>query len=254
MTPVREPKKEITDTSFLRWAPPAAALFGVFAFWTGMVMAARRYPSEYDWRYMPVTRLLSPEHDPAGYLWAWTGIVLYSLGGFCWATFLARRGNHEGAEDRPKGIRALQFGYIFAICAAVLPQWLLRLERGHEFLTLLAFAGLCVGMIRLMFQTMERTLRKRMRRFTGHARWLASFLAGSAAFPILLAALAQLYVFYAHPELRWVSLSWRDRGVPVYLSFDFWEWVTCFALSAYTVILSLAFSAVHPLRKAGERR
>jgi hypothetical protein len=36
----------------------------VLAFWVGMVMAARRYPSEYEWRDMPVSRLLSPVRDP----------------------------------------------------------------------------------------------------------------------------------------------------------------------------------------------
>jgi hypothetical protein len=65
-------------------------------------------------------------------------------------------------------------------------------------------------------------------------------------FPIVLAAMAQAYVHYALPELRWVSLSWRARGVPVYLSFAFWEWVTCFVLSAYAAILSLTTDAVSP--------
>jgi len=222
----------------LRRASWAAAPMGVLAFWSGMVMAALRYPSEYDWRYMPVSHLLSPVRDPDGYLWAWAGMVLYSLCGLYWTAFVTRR-DHGGAEVRPGGIRALQFGYFFAIGAAVLPQWLLRIERGHEILTLLAFAGLCIGMVRMMFQTVERTFMKRMSMSPGHARLLAGILAGMAVFPIVLAALAQAYVHYALPELRWVSLSWRARGVPVYLSFDFWEWTTCVMLSAYTVVLSL---------------
>src|ERR1700693_4845754 len=32
---------------------------------------------------------------------------------------------------------------------------------------------------------------------------------------------------YALPELKWVSLAWRAGGVPPYVSFAFWEWVTC---------------------------
>jgi hypothetical protein len=230
----------------LRRASWAAAIFGVLAFWAGMMIAAQRYPSEYDWRYMPVSRLLSPVRDPDGYLWALAGIVLYSLCGLYWTALLARRWNQAGAQNRPGGIRALQFGYFFTIGAAMLPQWLLRIERGHELLTVLAFAGLCIGMVRLMFQTIEPTLMRKLRRFTGRARLLAGILAGAAVFPIVLAAMAQAYVHYALPELRWVSLSWRARGVPVYLSFAFWEWVTCFVLSAYAAILSLTTDAVSP--------
>ena len=252
MPPLFEVKKEVPDKSFLRLASSATALLGVFSFWGGMLMAARQFPSEYDWRYMPVSNLLSPEHDPAGYVWASTGIVLCSLCVLCWTTVLVRRWKHEGAGDRPHGIRALQFGVFSMMCAVVLSQWLLRVRRGHEILAVLAFAGLCIGMIRLMFQTIERTLLRRMRRFKGHARLYAAILASAAVLPILLAGLAQAYVHYVLPELHWVSLAWRARGVPVYLSFAFWEWVMCVMLSAYIAVLSLAAHAVYPTQKAGE--
>ncbi len=237
---------------FLRRASCITATLGVLVFWGGMLMAARRYPSEYDWRYMPVSNLLSSGRNPEGYLWASTGIVICSLSGLCWAAVLAQRWKHEGAGDRPSGISALQFGNICMICAAVLPQWLLRIQKGHEILTVFAFAGLCIGMVLLMFQTIERTFLRRMRRFSRHARLYAAVLASAAVFPILLAGLAQAYVHYVLPELPWVNLSWRARGVPVYLSFAFWEWVTCVVLSACMAILSLATYAVYPTRKAGE--
>jgi hypothetical protein len=252
MSPVFEVKKEIPDKPFLRRASCATAPLGVLAFWVGMLMAARLYPSEYDWRYMPVSNLLSPVRDPAGYLWASTGIVLSSLCGLCWAAVLVQRWNHEDAGDRPRGIRALQFGNLCMMCAAVLPEWLLPVQKGHEILVVLAFAGLCIGMVRLMFQTIERTLLRRMSRFIGHARLYAAILASAAVLPILLAGLAQAYVHYVFPEFHWVSLSWRARGLPVYLSFAFWEWVTCVVLSSYMAILALATHAVYPTRKAGE--
>jgi hypothetical protein len=235
---------------FLRRFSYATSLFGVLAFWIGMAMAARQYPSEYDWRYMPISNLLSPVRDPAGYLWASTGLVLCSLCGLCWTVLLARRWNLEDTEKRPRGIRALQFGYFCTISAVVLHPWLLRVQRGHELIALSAFGGLCLGMVRLMFQTVERSFMERIGRFRGHARLPAAILAGAAVFPVLLAALAQMYVHYARPELHWVNLTWRDRGVPVYLSFDFWEWATCVVLSAYLVILSLATGAAYPTGKA----
>ena len=44
---------------------------------------------------------------------------------------------------------------------------------------------------------------------------------------------------YKRQDLPWVSLAWRARGVPVYISFAFWEWLTCLVLSAYMVILAV---------------
>jgi len=252
MSPVFEVKKEILDKSFFRWASCATAPFGVLAFWSGMLMASRVYPSGYEWQYMPVSNLLSPDRNPAGYLWASAGIVLCSLCGLCWVAVLAQRWSHEGAGDRPRGIRALQFGNWCMICAALLPRWLLRIQKGHEILAILAFAGLLIGMVRLMFQTMGRIFLKRMRRFSSHARLYAAILASAAVSPILLAGLAQAYFYYVPSQLHWVSFSWRVHGWPVLLRFAFWEWVTCVVLSAYIAILSLATYALYPTRKAGE--
>jgi hypothetical protein len=63
-------------------------------------------------------------------------------------------------------------------------------------------------------------------------------LAGFAISPIILAAVAQAYVSHALPALPWVSLEWRELGVPVYLSFALWEWVTCAVFSLYVLVLS----------------
>ena len=222
------------------------ALLGVLAFWCGMLMSALQYPSEYDWRYMPVSNLLTPGRDPAGHLWATGGVVLCSLCELCWAMLLAQRWTHAGARGRLGGIRALQFGNFCMICSAVMPEWLLQIHNGHEILAVLAFTGLCIGMIRMMFQAIKWIFLRRMGRSIGHARLYAAILASVAVLPILLAGLAQAYVQYLLPELHWVNLSWRARGVPVYLSFAFWEWVTCVVLSAYIAILSLATQSINP--------
>ncbi len=246
MSPVFEVKKEISAESFLQHASYAMALIGVLAFWAGMLMAGQRYPSEYDWRYMPVSNLLSPSRNPTGYLWASVGTVLYSLCGLFWVGMLAQRRKHDGMAVRLSGIMALQFANFCMLIAVLLSRWLHRIHKGHEILAVLAFAGLLIGMIRMMFQTIVRTLLRRMSRFSGHARLYAAILASAAVFPIVLAGLIQTYVRFVLPDLPWVNLSWRARGVPAYLSFAFWEWVTCVVLSAYMVILSVATREVHP--------
>jgi hypothetical protein len=215
----------------------ATALLGVFVFWFGMVMAGRRYPSEYDWRYMTMSSLVFPDRNPAGHLWASAGIVLCGLCGLCWVA--ARDWNQDGAGESPIGISALRLGFFCMAVCAVLPERLLPVPKGHEILALMAFFNLCLGLMQRTFHTVKRYLLLRARSSPGGARLYAGLLAGGALSPILLASFAQGYVSYAFPELPWVSLSWRALGVPLYLSFAFWEWVACVVFSVYIATLTL---------------
>lgn len=219
----------------LRIGLGATAWIGVVAFWTGLWMAARNYPSEYDWRYMTISSLLYPERNPAGYRWAWRGLVLCALGGLCWTAVLA----HDSRQDRHRrrvGIWALGLGYLCMVSCAWLPAWLPRLPRGHDLLALTSFIGLCVGIVALTFRLAEEMLLHRQIP-RNHRLLCASLLAGVALSPILLAALTQAYVSYALPDLPWVGLVWRARGAPVFLSFALWEWTACAVFSVYTLSL-----------------
>jgi hypothetical protein len=213
-------------------------LLGVSAFWGGLWMAGQRYPSGYDWRYMTISSLLYPDRNPNGYRWAWGGLMLCALGGLCWTTVLMRHWRPPGARRRPVGIWALGLGYVCMVCA-LLPSRLLPVPKGHEILALSAFIGLCIGIVQLTFQAAE---------CSNAPRAYAGFLAGAALSPVLLAGVAPAYVSYALPQLPWVGPEWRARGVPVYLSFAFWEWATCAVFSAYTVSLCLATRMMSNLR------
>jgi len=213
------------------------APLGVLAFWAGLWMAARRYPSEYDWRYMSISSLAYADRNPDGYRWAWGGLMLCALGGLCWAAVLFRDGRCEGGE-RPVGAWALSLGYVCMVCA-LLPERVLPVPKGHEILALAAFFGQCVGIVQLTFRATERRL-LRLQIHNFPPRLGAWLLSAAALLPMLLALLAPAYASYALPELRWVGLEWRARGVPVYLSFPFWEWITCGVFSMYTAALCLA--------------
>ncbi len=223
----------------MRKASWATAPLGVLAFWGGVLIAARQYPSEFDWRYMPLSNLFSDRLDPAGHLWATVGIVLCSVCVLCWAV-LAQRWTYANAIIHQSGPRAIQLGSFCMACSAALPASALPIHKGHELLSVLAFAGLCLGIVVMMFQIIEGNMLQRKRGSIGNSRLYASVLAGTAVLSILLAGLAQAYVRFALPTLPWVNLSWRASGVPVYLSFAFWEWVTCVVLSVYMTILALA--------------
>jgi len=212
----------------------------VLAFWGGILVAERGYPAEFDWRYMTVSNLLSAPHNPAGHLWAAGGIGLSGLCWLWWTGALFQRWRWRAAGDRPHGIWALGWGSVCMVCSGVLPLRLPGLPKGHEILTVLAFIGLCLGVVRLTFQTVESAFRRRVGGSVAHQRLSSVALAGVVVLPIVLAGVAQAYVYYVLPGLHWVGLAWRARGVPMYLSFAFWEWVTCAVLSVQLVILSLA--------------
>jgi hypothetical protein len=221
--------------AFAQQSLSATAPLGVLAFWGGMLMAGRSYPSEYDWRYMTISSLVYAERDPSGYLWARGGIVLCGLAGLYWTAVLVRSGEQSGVAERPIGIWALGLGYLCMMCCALLPEQRFRIPRGHDLLALVAFVGICIGTVHSTFKAVERSAPLRL---PGGPRLHAGILASVALSPVALAALAQAYVSHALPALPWVNLSWRARGVPVYLSFAFWEWVACAVFSVYMVVVS----------------
>jgi hypothetical protein len=207
------------------------ALIGLLAFWAGLWIAARKYPSEYDWRYMTISNLVYPDRNPDGCRWAWIGLTLCALGGLCWTLVLLRDWRQESAGRRPVGIWALGAGYLCMVSCAWLPGLFPRVPKSHDLLALMSFLGLCIGIVLVTSYEVGRRLRLRL---------FAALLAGAALSPILMAALTQAYISKVFPDLPWVGLDWRARGTPVYLSFAFWEWATCAIFSGYTASLCVA--------------
>ena len=221
----------------------APAWVGLLAFWAGLWLAARNYPSEYDWRYMTISSLVYPDRNPDGYRWAWRGLMLCALGGLSWTAVMLRDSGRDGRGRAGVGVWALGVGYVCMVSSAWLPAWLPRLPRGHDLLALSSFLALCVGIVVLTFRLTAGTFPRRpdARNPRLPYAWL---LAGLALSPILLAAITQAYVSYALPDLPWVGLAWRARGAPMFLSFALWEWITCAVFSAYTFTLCLATMSI----------
>jgi len=209
----------------------------VLAFWVGLWIAMRRYPSEFDWSYMTISSLVYPDRDPGGYAWAWAGIVLCALGGLYWSAVLLCGQRQLPPPERAAGAWALGAGFVCMVCCALLPDRFIPVPKGHETLAIAAFFGICIGTVQLAFHATKRSLRLRGHDPTGSPQVFAGVLAGTALLPILLGGIVQAYVNYARPELPWVGLEWRARALPVYLSFAFWEWTSCAVLSVYIALL-----------------
>jgi hypothetical protein len=222
------------------------APLGVLAFWVGMLLAARSYPSGYDWRFITISSLVYADRNPDGFIWARAGIALCGLAGMYWTGLRIRSAKTAAHAAESTGLWALALGYLCMASCALLPAQQLGIPRAHDFLALVAFIGICIGLTSCTFQAFARSAGRG--ELCGRHRLEAALLAGAAMSPIVLAAVAQAYVSYALPALPWVGLAWRARGIPAYLSFAFWEWIACAVFSAYMV----ALSGVAPAARRGE--
>jgi hypothetical protein len=198
---------------------------GVLAFWICMVGAAHRFPSEYDWRYMTTSMLIYPERNPAGHLWASAALIACAGAGLVWVRALRE-------TVRFRGRWVLAAGYACMILSSLLPERWFAIRRGHEILAIAGFVGVCCGLVLLSHTA--RTLKP------GPPRRLPLLLGVTAFSPLVAAGVTQLYLTWWRPELPWVGLAWRTQGVPLYLSFALWEWITCALLSAYMAGIGLA--------------
>jgi hypothetical protein len=207
-------------------AAALAAILGLLAFWTGLGMAARSYPSEYDWRYMTISSLLYQDRNPHGYGWGRAGLVICGICGLYWVL--------RDVRGQGLGASSLAAGYgCMAICGLLLSP-LLGIPKLHEVLALTAFIALSVGVTRLSGAALLRRMHAGR---AGRHRAYALAVASLPLLPVVLTAAAQAYAARTH--LPWVSLAWRARGLPVYWSFAFWEWLACAIYTAFLLWLAL---------------
>lgn len=210
-------------------------LLGLLAFWLGMAAAAHAYPAGYDWRYQTISVLLYVDQNPHGYLWAWAGLEICALAGIAWTAGL-RRIHRTTTLRAQTGARLLQLGFVCMSCA-VLPDRLLPWQKGHELFAILAFVGICSGLVWLLFTLV------RDREFVpggGPSRPRSvpqTALPLLPLVPLLLAAATQAYLGLKRPDLPWVGPAWRALGISPLLSFGLWEWVSCAVLSLGLLVL-----------------
>jgi hypothetical protein len=223
-----------------------AAPLALLAFWSGMTVAARAYGAGYDWRYQAISVLLNAGHDPHGYLWAWAGLELCGLAGLAWTA--APSQSIAAAIDGPRvaATRMLRLGFL-CMCCSVLPDSLLPLSKGHELLAILAFLGIYGGVILQNFVVINERQRSAI-------RLRASIWALLLLLPVALAALTQAYLSLARPHTPWVTPAWRARGIPIYLSFAVWQWISCIVFSLCLLALWLRCRPFAPGISAMSRR
>lgn len=179
----------------------------------GVAVAVARFPGGFDWTYTVISRLGSRTHNPDGAAWL-TGSLLAALCVLWPVTGLLAKGE---PGDRPRiSIAGLRVGLIGGALLAL--EGLLALDlsglgrKAHEVLALAAFFGLYGGVLGLYMHRLRRS---------------PSFLwpALLVVVPLLAVGVSQLALYFDQRDLGWVSVAWREMGIPFWYSFAFWQWM-----------------------------
>ena len=213
----------------LQWYLGALLVFGA-----GIAAAVWRYPGHYDWIYTVATALVSDKRNPGGQ--AWMGAAICLSMGVLWpcVAALGRRLRPSAAGAGRVAIGALRFAIV---CAALLGVEALRifdlsklLSKGHELVALAAFASAYLGVLALLARLVLR-------------RWFYALPALLIATPLLAIGVSQLWLYFEQRGIGWVGPNWREMGIPIWVSFAFWQWLAIGFLWAGLGLLVLAGSA-----------
>lgn len=219
----------------MNYPPKQAALLylsSLLVFTFGMVLAAWHYPGGYDWLYTVVSDLASQKHNPAGSVWFAGALGLSMV--FLWPfVSMLKQGVSPSFPAARYSIGALRIGLICGVLVGIerllvhdISAWL---DKSHETVALIAFLAWYFGVLGLLFQLM---LRHR----------IFALPALIVAFPLLAIGITDFWLYLEQRDLGWVDTSWREMGVPLWLSFAFWQWLAVGFLWAGLGLLLMAYN------------
>jgi hypothetical protein len=210
---------------------PLTYLLATAVLAAGTVLAAARFPGGFDWAYTVMSALASAKHNPAGGAW-FAGALALALG-LLWPA--AQRIRHE---VRARGFTpgyghlALRIGLAGGIAVGLERLFIFHasshLPKAHEALAVITFLSLYGGLFALY--------RERLR-LSPQAFWPALAL----GLPLIAIGVSLTFLYFDQRDLGWVDRRWRDFGIPVTLSFAFWQWI-----GAATLWASLGYLALTP--------
>ena len=181
----------------------------------GTIIAAGYYPGGFDWVYTVVSALASKKHNPVGSFWLAGALSIAMV--LLWPYVSAlNKGLSSSMPAAGFAIGALRTGLV---CGALLGAEKLLIHdlsnwvyKAHEILALLTFAGLYIGILGLLVQAM---LHRKI--YLVHLTLVAG--------PLIAIGITQFRLYIDQRDLGWVDISWREMGIPLWLSFAFWQWL-----------------------------
>lgn len=215
------------------WAPFLSLLVGAFLF-----LSASRFPGGYDWRYDVMCRLGYSWVNPGGCVCWSLALCLVCVMGFPCGGYFRMRLQHVSwrlsAFASGSLSAGLAAGILVGLDGVFLPRFDGLMPKLHEATATFAFVAIFFGVISFWY-AMVKWLRA-MQHWSMGACVLLSLL---VALPFTGAMVSQLYLFFVPNDLGWVGPGWAELGVPIYLSFAFWEWLAIAGI--YVCLYVMAF-------------
>lgn len=181
----------------------------------GSIMAAQYYPGGFDWFYTVASALASQKHNPAGSVWFAGSLSLSMLLLWLYVSSI-KTGMSAILPSAGFAITAIRFGLICGFLLGVerllihdLSHWIYK---AHESLALFTLLGLYVGILGLLLQFI-------------HLKKSNIFPVLLIVSPLVAIGITELWLYLDQRDVGWVNTNWREKGLPIWLSFAFWQWL-----------------------------
>jgi hypothetical protein len=190
-------------------------LVSLLIFFSGTFVAGLHYPGGFDWVYTVASALASEKHNPTGSKWFAGALAIAMVLLWLYVTAVKEKLVLLFTPNR-FALVMLRSGLLFGTLLG-LEKLLIRdlsnwVYKAHEILALLMFAGLYMGVLGLLIQMMRR-----------QTIYLLHFMLVIA--PLIAIGITQFWLYLDQRDLGWVDTSWREMGIPFWLSFAFWQWL-----------------------------
>jgi len=188
----------------------------------GIYSAVELYPGVFHWKYQVISSLASQIDNPKG-----SFIFCLCFGMSCLLLLPITKWFREELSGHMPALSqfaylALRLGLIFSVVVALermaIRNFSNHFRKGHEVIALFAFVGMFVGLLLNWLIFLRKSFHKA-------SWWNVAIFFAVFCFPFLGAAGSQLYLYVVPNELGWVDASWEARGISVWLSFAYWQWI-----------------------------